>query len=50
MIIEHNELITNKRSFYENSMATSAAMATIHEKKNDISYETTELILLKFHI
>ena len=27
------------------------AMVTVHEKKlNDISYETTEPILMKFHI
>ena len=31
-------------------MATLVAMATVHEKKlNDISYETTEPILMKFH-
>ena len=37
--------------FYENRMATLVAMATVHEKKiNDISYKTTEPILMKFHI
>ena len=31
-------------------MATLVAMATEHEKKlNDISYETTEPISMKFH-
>ena len=25
-------------------------MATIHKKLNDISYETTELIVMEFHI
>ena len=31
-------------------MATLVAMATVHEKKNDISYETTGLIFMKFYI
>ena len=32
-------------------MATMVAMATVHEKLlNNISYETTEPILMKFHI
>ena len=32
-------------------MATSVAMASVHEKNSDgISDETTELILMKFHI
>ena len=32
-------------------MATLVAMATVHEKNlNDISYESTEPILMKFHI
>ena len=32
-------------------MAAMVAMATVHEKKlNGISYETTEPILMKFHI
>ena len=37
--------------FYENSMATLVAMATVQVKNlNDISYETTEPVLMKFHI
>ena len=36
--------------FYENYMAILVAMATVYEKNsNDISYETTQQILIKFH-
>ena len=36
---------------YENSMETSVAMATVHEKNtNDTSYKTSEPMLMKFHI
>ena len=39
----------NTRSLYENYTAPLVAMATVLEKKlNDISYETTEPILMKF--
>ena len=32
-------------------MATMVAMATVHEKNlNDFTYETTQPILMKFHI
>ena len=39
--------------FYENYIATLVAMATVHEKSkesNDISSETRQPILIKFHI
>ena len=36
---------------YENYVATLVAIATVHEKNsNDISYESPEPILMKFHI
>ena len=37
--------------FYENYMATMVSMAAGHKKNsNDITYETTEPILMKFHV
>ena len=47
--IKDNVLITYMK-VYENYMATLVAIATVLEKKfNDISYESTEPILMKFH-